>query len=147
MQSSVDFSEIHLFRWRCRAWQDPTIVTPACGDQSETRAHLAALILDPAQPFQQNNPAHRSMLAAICFTSALHLLHQHISPALPQEQAIFNLKHKRQANCTFGYFSLLMTAPKATIWGKQGVGSNGRKGQSPFQPDDVLVGAESQELE
>ena len=35
----------------------------------------------------------------------------------------------------------------ATIRGKQGVGSNGQKGQCPIQPDDVLVGAESRELE
>ena len=32
------------------------------------------------------------------------------------------------------------------MWGKQGVGSNGPKGQCPFQPDDVLAGAERREL-
>ena len=36
-----------------------------------------------------------------------------------------------------------LTTQQATIRGKQGVGSNGRKGQSPFQPNDVLAGAES----
>lgn len=47
----------------------------------------------------------------------------------------------------FGYLSLLMAAQKATIRGKEGFGSNGQKGQCPFQPDDVLAGAEGRELE
>ena len=55
-------------------------------DQSETRAHLRGLV--PAQPFQQTILRVLRMLY-VCF--ALRI--KHISPAIPEEQPIFHLKH------------------------------------------------------
>ena len=104
--------------------------------------------LDPAQPFQQNNPAHvPSMFAAICFTFAQHLLHQRISPAIPQEQPIFNLKHERQANCTFGYASLFLATPKPQSGANKESEAMAEKDRVYSGPMDVLVRAESKDWE
>ena len=70
------------------------------------------------------------------------LLHQQISPAIPEEQPIFVSEGSRTRSAPLDIFASLMAAQKPPSGPKGGVGSNDQKGQSPFQPDDVLAGAE-----
>ena len=79
----------------------------------------------------------------VCFTMR-NIAQLHISPAISEEQPIFHLKYQLHE---LHFWIFFLAHGSSTIWGKQGVGSNGRKGQCPFQPDDVLAGAERRELE
>lgn len=90
MHSSVDFSEICSREWGCMAWRDPTYGRDG-GDQSASDLATFVPFVPAAQAFQQAELRILVclLLAACCmFYFAQTLLHQHISPAIPEEQPI-----------------------------------------------------------
>ena len=100
----------------------------------------------PAQPFQRAILRILRMLAACCmfYFARNTLLQQDISPAIPEEERIFPSRRIRKHDLhLWGYLCVsLMAAQKPPSGVQVESEALAQNRQSPFQPDDVLVGAE-----
>ena len=138
MQTSVDFSEICPREWGCTAWQSPTCCRDAANSQQRFGCFCS---FSSGTGVPTGSPAHTRMRAA-CFTFAQHCCTSIYAQLFQRSNRFLHLKDRGRDLRLWIFLPLSHGCPKATIWAKGGVGSNGQKGQSPFQPDDVLAGAE-----